>query len=128
MNPLSIILAANYHMAKAWERKAKGQSEVPTKTAQLLVYLAYLGAVLVLCLTGCAGQVAPTSETAEPTQAPAAPLDAPTVVPSLPSQPIQCWRCADRAWRDTCVVPATRAPDAESCLHCGEHCDSNVNP
>ena len=36
-----------------------------------------------------------------------------------------CWRCADRAWRNVCVVPAERAPDSESCLHCGEHCVSD---
>lgn len=39
----------------------------------------------------------------------------------------ECWRCADRAWRNVCVVPAVRAPDAESCLHCGEHCVSDTD-
>lgn len=36
-----------------------------------------------------------------------------------------CWRCADRAWRNVCVTPAERAPDSESCLHCAEHCVSD---
>jgi len=36
-----------------------------------------------------------------------------------------CWRCADRAWRNVCIVPAVRGTDAESCVHCGEHCDSS---
>jgi hypothetical protein len=73
-------------------------------------------------LAGC-GSVAPEPATDAGT-------DAPVVVESgaqdAPAEAADgaCWRCADRAWRNVCVVPSEVATDAESCLHCGEHCNS----
>jgi hypothetical protein len=82
----------------------------------------------VTLLLACGGTV----ETPSPSDA-ATEADAPTdtfkeggVSPEASPDADGCWKCADRAWRNTCVVPATIAPDAESCLHCGEHCDSGT--
>lgn len=80
--------------------------------------------IALLTLLACGGSVPPTHPPDAATDAAtqdAAPSDA--LAPDAADG--ACWRCADRAWRNVCVVPAERAPDSESCLHCGEHCVSD---
>jgi len=84
-----------------------------------------------LTLFACGGATTPAPEPSEDAGAPAA-LDAGAEVGTDARADARdggdggdCWRCADRAWRNVCVVPAKQGTDAESCLHCGEHCVSD---
>ncbi len=81
-----------------------------------------------LTATGCGGTIdAPAPADASPDVAQAQDGASPEAAAEAGQEAGDaCWRCADRAWRNVCVVPATVAPDAESCLHCGEHCVSDA--
>lgn len=79
-----------------------------------------------LFVVACGGSVDPTTPTASDDLGPTV-IAAPDVAPGQvdAGDGGGCWRCADRAWRNVCVVPAVRADDAVSCLMCGEHCVSD---